>query len=42
MPEENEKNRAAPISYRPPKGMRKEFLERVEKSGLIVVDPLSG
>ncbi len=34
MPDKDDKKREAPISYRPPKGLRKEFHERVEKSGL--------
>ncbi len=34
MPNGKKQKRAAPISYRPPAGMREEFLARVEKSGL--------
>ena len=34
MPNGRKKKRAAPISYRPPKGLREEFAERVQKSGL--------
>lgn len=34
MPNGKTKKRAAPISYRPPQGLRGEFMERVEKSGL--------
>ncbi len=34
MPEKNDKKREAPISYRPPNGLRQEFRARVEKSGL--------
>jgi len=34
MPNGKIKKRAAPISYRPPQGLRDEFMERVGKSGL--------
>ena len=34
MPEQDEKKRAAPISYRPPNELRAEFDERVLASGL--------
>ena len=34
MPEQDEKKREAPISYRPPKELRAEFDERVLASGL--------
>ena len=34
MPTGKTKKRAAPISYRPPQGLRDEFMERVQKSGL--------
>lgn len=34
MTDRKNKKREAPISYRPPKGLREEFRLRVEKSGL--------
>jgi len=34
MSGQNEKKREAPVSYRPPRELREEFRERVEKSGL--------
>ncbi len=34
MPDRKSIKREAPISYRPPKGLRQEFHVRVEKSGL--------
>jgi hypothetical protein len=34
MPEQDDKKREAPISYRPPKELRAEFDERVLASGL--------
>ncbi len=34
MPDRKNTKREAPISYRPPKGLRDEFRARVEKSGL--------
>ena len=34
MPDRKNRKREAPISYRPPKGLRQEFHARVEKSGL--------
>jgi hypothetical protein len=34
MPEQDEKKREAPVSYRPPKELRAEFDERVRASGL--------
>ncbi len=34
MPDRKNTKREAPISYRPPKGLREEFHARVEKSGL--------
>ena len=34
MPDRKKTKREAPISYRPPKGLRDEFHARVEKSGL--------
>ena len=34
MPDSTNRKREAPISYRPPKGLREEFHARVEKSGL--------
>jgi hypothetical protein len=34
MPEQDDKKREAPISYRPPKELRAEFDERVRASGL--------
>ena len=34
MPDRTNRKREAPISYRPPKGLRQEFHARVEKSGL--------
>ena len=34
MPEQDDKKREAPISYRPPKELRAEFGERVLASGL--------
>jgi len=34
MPDKTRKKREAPISYRPPAGLREEFYARVQKSGL--------
>ncbi len=34
MPDTTNRKREAPISYRPPKGLRQEFHARVKKSGL--------
>lgn len=34
MPDKESKKREAPISYRPPAGLREEFYERVARSGL--------
>ncbi len=34
MPDRKNTKREAPISYRPPKGLRQEFHARVKKSGL--------
>lgn len=36
MTEQRKKKRAAPISFRPPEGMREEFRARVQNSGLSV------
>ena len=34
MPNRTKNKRTAPISYRPPQGLRDEFMERIKKSGL--------
>lgn len=34
MPDEKDRKREAPISYRPPKKLREEFYRRAEQSGL--------